>query len=389
MHYCIFNEGKNINISDLENNYEILQIDYIVFNIIDNNIISFKFHNGIFKSAVKKYIEFSVQSDNFTYILKNFSKNRITFGIFEEKILTLLLSYNKLELKDLNFEEENKLEVYEIIQFKLSSYDKTDKIYDKKKPIIITQENYLGENYDLLILIPMPYTNGYKAYFTQIGTNKTKIQINTIQDDLNENKKQYKDGLKKFIGYDIVKVELIFIFDKDTQIGLIDNNDFSGAKYCIDNKIIFYLFSIEDFRLYSSEDLHIFILNDTFEQFKPKITHKRMYDEPKYDFSFLTLEEVQLINNIINDDILNNYYILSGQSSIGNLNKYDKNSIYIFYNRNNRIYIINKKYYHLEEGELKTISKKYINQNEVYESKKLIRINPAKKSNKYIKKYKK
>ena len=288
IYYCIFNEGKNINISDIETYYKILPIDYIVFNKNDNNIISFKFHNEIFKSACKKHIEFSIQSDHFTYILKSFDKNRITFGIFEEKILTLLLSYNKLKLSDLIFEENNRLEVYEIFQFQISAYGKTKKIYDKKKPIIITQENYLGENYDLLILIPMPLINCYKAYFIQIGTNKTKTQINTIKNDLSENELKYKNGIKKFIGCDIINLTLIFIFDKDTQVGLIEKEDFSGAQYCIDNNIIFFVFSIEDFRLYSSHDLKEFFINDKFEQFKSKITHKRTYNEPKNYFSFFS-----------------------------------------------------------------------------------------------------
>ena len=69
-------------------------------------------------------------------------------------MLTLFLSYNKLDLKDLVFQEENKLEVNEIFKFKYFQYDKTTKNFDQSKPIIITQENYLGKNYDLLILIP-------------------------------------------------------------------------------------------------------------------------------------------------------------------------------------------------------------------------------------------
>ena len=80
---------------------------------------------------------------------------------------------------------------------------------------------------------------------------------------------------------------------------------------------------------------------------------------------------------------------MSGKDYIGNLNQDEKNDIYIFYNANSRIYIIGQKYYHLEEGKLKTIKKKYINQHEVYESKKLIRINSEKTNNGPFKKYKK
>ena len=200
MHYSIFNEEKDITTNELEYYYEMLPIDFIVFTKKENNIISFKFHNEIFKSAVKKSIEFSIQSNIFMYILKKFDKNRITIGIFEEKILTLFFEFNKLNLNDLIFIEENKLEIYEIFQFKYSKYNKTNKIINKNEPIIITQENYMGKNYDLLILVPMPYINSYKAYFIQIGTNKNKIQINDIKKDLNDDQINYKKGIKKFIG---------------------------------------------------------------------------------------------------------------------------------------------------------------------------------------------
>ena len=88
----------------------------------------------------------------YIFILKNFYKNRITFGIFEEKFLILLLSYNKLDLENLQIREENRLEVYEIYQFKQSIYEQTDKAFKKNESIIINQEYYLGQNYDLLIL---------------------------------------------------------------------------------------------------------------------------------------------------------------------------------------------------------------------------------------------
>ena len=280
MYYSTFYEGREIKISDLENNYEILPIDYLVFTIYDNNKILFKFHNEIFKSAVKKSIEHSIQENNFIYILNNFSNNRITYGIFEEKILILFLSCNKLNLKDLKFIEDNKLEVEEIFQFKNNAFDKNNKL-NKNKSIIITQENYLGQNYDLLILIPTSSINAYNAYFIQIGTNKTKTQINTIKTDLNENESKYIEGIETFTGCVIFKVELLFIFDKDTQIELKNKNEFSGAQYCIDNNILFYLFSIKDFKLFSTNDMKLFTIIDKFEASKLKKIKKRVYNESK------------------------------------------------------------------------------------------------------------
>ena len=100
MYYSTFYEGREIKLSDLEKNYEILPIDFLVFTIYNNNNVSFKFHNEIFKSAVKKSINYTIQENNFMYILNNFDNNRITYGIFEEKLLTLFLSCNKLNLID-------------------------------------------------------------------------------------------------------------------------------------------------------------------------------------------------------------------------------------------------------------------------------------------------
>ena len=255
---------------------------------------------------------------------------------------------------------------------------------NKNKPIIITQENYLGQNYDLLILMPMPFISAYNAYFIQIGTNKTKAQIDTIKKDLNENESNYKIGIKTLTDCDINNVYLTFIFDKDTQIGLINKDEFSRAQYCINNNILFFLFSIEDFKLYYSNDMDVFIPED---KKKKKKVNKRLYNKWKGDFLFLTIEEIQLINGLIKDDILNNYYVSNEikNKNIENLNKYDKNSIYICYNKNNRIFIINQKYYQLIDGELKNVAKKYINQKEDYQMKKLRKIYSSKRNNKKLK----
>ena len=107
--------------------------------------------------------------------------------------------------------------------------------------------------------------NSCKAYLIQIGTNKTSSQINKIKTDLNENESNYKEGIQTFTDW----VELVFIFDKDTQIGLKNKNEYSGAQYCIEN-ILFYLFSIEDSKLYCTNDMELFFLLDKFEASIPK-----------------------------------------------------------------------------------------------------------------------
>ena len=208
--------------------------------------------------------------------------------------------------------------------------------------------------------------NSYKAYFIQIGTNKTRTQICKIKADLNENESKYKEGIQTFTDCSIIKVELVFIFDKDTQIGLKNKNEFSGAQYCIENNILFYLFSIEDYKLCSTKDMEIFILIDKFEASKPKLIGKRNYNKSKGDFSFLEIEEILLINSFIGDDILNNYIISKGGLYIYNLNQCKKESIYIFYKEKERIYIIKQKYYQIKDGKLVNIKKSDINQTEKF-----------------------
>ena len=386
IYYSILNEKKEIKITELEKYYKILPLDYLVFTKIDDSKVSFKFHNEIFKSAAKKSIEFSIQSDNFKNILQTFDNISIIKGIFEEKILTLYFSFNKLDLKDLIFTEENRLEVNEIYQFQYNKFDKTNKSFDKSKPIIITQENYLGKNYDLLILIPIHDKNAYKAYFIQIGTNKTKSQIDFIFKDLNENQKSYKKGIKKYIGCDIISVELLFIFDMDTQKGLIKNKKTSGVQYCIKMNHLFYVFSTKDFKLYRTNNNITFYPINKFEEYKNPYKHKRTYNESKGDFSIFTIEEVKLINGLIQNDILNNFIISNGVGCIEDLKNYKKNTIYIYYNNNKKIYIINKLYYIFEDGTLKNITKKYINQQEKYQLKILSKINSSFKNIKSLKK---
>ena len=99
---------------------------------------------------------------------------------------------------------------------------------------------------------------------------------------------------------------MIFIFDKETQIALKEKDDFSGALYCIENDILFFLFSIDDFKLYDTNDLNIFIAKEKFEDNKNKFKRKRTYNQLRGDFFFLSLEEKKSINKLIGDNILIN-----------------------------------------------------------------------------------
>ena len=55
---------------------------------------------------------------------------------------------------------------------------------------IITQENFRDEHYDLVILIHNKVKDkNYIAFLIQIGLNKTKVQIEIIKKDFDDNKK--------------------------------------------------------------------------------------------------------------------------------------------------------------------------------------------------------
>ena len=128
MYYSLINCTKEIDASELLNIFDNLPCDLLVFKKKDNYTISFDFHNNIFKLAVKNYIRFLIETQMISTFLKNFGISRTTYGIFEEKLLTLFLSYNKIKLNDLNFEDSNRLEVEEIYKFNSLTYEKTEQI---------------------------------------------------------------------------------------------------------------------------------------------------------------------------------------------------------------------------------------------------------------------
>ena len=201
---------------ELSKKYDILPIDFLVFKKSGKEKITFQFHNEIFKSSVKKKIRTEIEINHLDYFLKELNYSSITFGIFEEKLLTLFFSFNKLEILNLHFEEENRVEVKDTNDLKESKFLSTNNKFNLFSPVIITQENYLGTNYDLLILIPS-INESFEAYFIQIGTNKNKSQINKIMDDLYNNEINYKNGIQNYTGLKISKIKLVFIFDKETQ----------------------------------------------------------------------------------------------------------------------------------------------------------------------------
>ena len=367
IYYSLLQNGREIKLYELNRNYNILPIDYLVFNINkDKDIITFQFHNEIYKTAVKEKIKTEIEINTIDNLLKKLNYSQITHLIFEEKLLTLFFSYNKLNIENLYFKEENRVEVEEIYEFQNSKFNKTNKKIDPDFPIIVTQENYLGKNYDLLILKPT-LNISYIAYFIKIGTVITKNQIETNEIDLSENRENYKSGIEKFIGFHIPIVKLMFIFDKETQINKIitnkfdNDNCFSCLENCLNNYISFYLFSTKDYSLYSTSRSNIEYFEKVKNFAEEKFVQKRTYNSTfKSNINLMfSPDEIYSLNEITNDNICKNYTLSIKQFEIEenidtNIN-FNINSIYVFQNGRDKIFVIKGIYYFMENNKLKDI----------------------------------
>ena len=364
MYYSLLHCNKEINLEELNQNYDILPFDYLVFKESCKEKITFQFHNEIFKSSIKRKIRTEIEQNNLDYFIKELNYSRITHVIFEEKLLTLFFSFNKLGIQNLCFKEENRLEIKEINQLKESKFLGTNNKLDLFSPVIITQENYLGPNYDLLILIPS-INMSFSAYFIQIGTDKNESQINKINDDLSKNEDNYKIGIENYTGLKISKIKLVFIFDKETQEQIKKENDknqnnvFTCVNYCRNNNNLFYLFSTVDYTLYSTPDMEKFNKVIYFGEIRQK--------RPTYIFSFrnnidliFNEEEIKCIRELIDNDIYLDYTLIRDiyekekgfkEAKI----KFDKENIYIFQNSKDKIYVIKNNHYIMENNELKLI----------------------------------
>jgi hypothetical protein len=211
------------------------------------------------------------------------------------------LQFNKVKINNLLFSEENMLEVEELYQFIISKYERYSGELINNKPIIITQNNFRGKLYDILILIPINDKGDYDAIFIQIGLNKTKQEVMKLENDINQNKSKYIKGIKKYVGKDINDIYLVFIFDKDTQEKKIDLYDScsKGVEYCIKNYIKFYLFSLDDFFLYEKKDN-----SDSYEiveDFTYKIQNKNILGKKRPESN---KRDWYGLENIFDNDVL-------------------------------------------------------------------------------------
>lgn len=372
MHYSMINNGNNLDITQISKYIPILPLEYLHFTLNEDKSIKFEFFNQIFLKAIKKSINSEIKEKSLKFLLSEDNKDFLINGIFEEKLLNTLISYNKLNLKNMNTPENNLLEIKKICEFKYKNIEKTKKNIETHSPIIITQENFRGEFYDLLALIPKKENEEYiyTAYLIQIGTNKTKSQIDAILDDFKPNEKNYLDGIRKYLIYKVkIKyITLLFIFDKGTQDKLyLQNgkiNEF-GSKYCLQNNIKFYCFSLDSYELYKTFDIKNYYSIDEFGNFDKYIKRNwSAYTSEK--FYFLSSEELKFIQSLTNKEITKYGYYSNKDITFPEI-IIDNENIYVIMNDINKYFVIKGDIYSYIEDHYDIIDKKIIDRNEKFD----------------------
>ena len=149
----------------------------------------------------------------------------------------------------------------------------------------------------------------------KIGANKIRHEIEEIRRDFVKNEKFYLDGIKYFFDNKIIikNIELLFIFDMETQNNLLLNKtrfDLYGAKYCFKNRIRYYCFSHENYKLIRSFDNRVYFSVKKFCDFDEY--HRRTWLSYLLEiFNFLEDEDIDFINSKIKNGIITKYKIYS------------------------------------------------------------------------------
>ena len=350
-YFCLINEKKELNKEVLNELWNIIPSHHLIFTKKSDNEILFTFKNNLTKNAFKKSIEFEVKEQSLKELINSTNCSRIEQGIYEEKLLTLFFKFNKLNIINLHFLDVNIIEVEELYQFINSKYEKHPHELLCNEPIIITQSNYNGKYYDIIILVPININDEYEAIFVQIGLNKTKKEVQVLENDIKRNKLSYINGIKKFTDKTIKDVYLIFIFDKETLLNKIDLDGSlsNGVEYCLQNNIKFFLFSLEDYYLYEKnnnsdnyESIEYF--NYKIEMENEKILGKKRAKPP--GVHFFGIENI-FGNDVLealfeeNREILNSKKINITNNSINKLlNKKGKKCILLYNNKKDDIFLI-------------------------------------------------
>ena len=348
MNFSVINNKKDLNLETLLKYIPIIPFEYLNFSINEEgNSFKFEFFNPIFLNAVKKSIKAEIKEKSLSFLLENNNKDYIINGIYEEKLLTQIISNNKIQLKNLEIPENNLLEINKICELKDKKYEKTSQKIDISLPIIITQSFLFTPLYDLLVLVPERNNDkiDHIAYIIQIGTNEPDNKIKEIENDFEQNKGKYITGIKKLIdnNINIKKIELLFIFDKETQEKLIGNYEKAnkcGVKYCIQKQIKFYCFSTKTYKLYKNLDNHSFTEIDEFGDFSMKKNWNTYVNER---FSFLEKEEIDFINSKLEGDIINCWIFYQGPRKT--LYIIDDKKIYILEKELNKYFVIKGEIY--------------------------------------------
>ena len=243
-----------------------LPLEYFEIKIEGNNM-SFKFYSNLFKKCFKNKIVAEIEKDTLTKSLMKNDYPRTFFGICFEKLITLLLMYNKLEIENLIFKKNSIKKIKEIAMLKEEQY--TGPKYNNEEintPILIIQENFFGSLYNLVIITK--HNNLYYSDFIQIGVDKDKDQINKIIKDLENNYSLYKQNILEIFGIQTNFISVNFIFDLKTQE---KGKYLLGTKICEEFMINSYLFSFEDCSLYelnnADNNNKLIKINDYFPSF--------------------------------------------------------------------------------------------------------------------------
>ena len=266
-YFCLINEKEKLAKNKLNELFDIIPSNYLFFNF-DNNKVYFTIQNEIIRIAFKKTIDLEVKEKAIRELINSPNTARTEIGVYNEKLLTIILKVNKVGLNNLNFNEDNILEVEELYDFRYCRYEKYFENIVPNEPIIITQRNFYGKNFDLLILMPVKNTfDTYDAIFIQIGLNKALKDIKYLSSDIKKNCDYLAKGINKYTDKNIKEVFLVFIFDKDTQTKM-DEFPSRELKFCLNNDIKFYLFSINESLLYNlikKDDKYICLKAEYFE----------------------------------------------------------------------------------------------------------------------------
>ena len=200
---------------------------------------------------------------------------------------------------------------------------------DSKKYCINTKTLSLGV---VKILIPLKNSDDYyEAIFFQIGLNKTKSEIIRLINDISINDNKYKKGIEKYLNITIKDIYINFIFDKETQENNIEMGDKScGSNYCLSNNIIFYLFSLEDYKLYKLNESMIYEQISIYEY---KIENKNILGNKRKK---LLMPLVNDIYDILDENEKNQ--LIKLKPNIKYIKRYLKSDIYINILQNKKLY---------------------------------------------------